>query len=66
GRADFFVCPYQDQLIQKYEFSTVKNKTASFGVTSFNQIDNIKMLIKRADDYLYQAKQEGRNRVISG
>ena len=45
--------------------------TASFGVTGFNaarpfEFISPEKLINTADKYLYQAKNEGRNRVISG
>ena len=44
--------------------------TASFGVTGFDQTIQGEMItsetmIKRADRYMYRAKKEGRNRVIS-
>jgi len=37
--------------------------TGSFGVASYNSGDDIKEIIKKADDSLYRAKENGRNRV---
>jgi PleD family two-component response regulator len=37
--------------------------TASFGVTSFAAGDDAYTLVKRADEALYLAKTQGRNRV---
>jgi diguanylate cyclase (GGDEF)-like protein len=57
---------------KKYNIGTKKiNITASFGVAgfdSYNAGDEISFdtLINRADKYLYQAKNEGRNRVAGG
>jgi diguanylate cyclase (GGDEF)-like protein len=45
------------------EFDKVGRRTASFGVASFNQGDDIEALIGRADAGLYAAKTRGRNRV---
>lgn len=41
------------------------NVTSSFGVAELRESDTLETLIERADRYLYQAKDEGRNRVIS-
>ncbi len=41
----------------------VLNVTASLGVSSLRGNDNADLLIKRADEAMYQAKKQGRNRV---
>ena len=50
--------------IEEFTFSKVGNITSSFGVTVFRAKDNKKTFIKRVDDALYKAKNEGRNRVV--
>jgi diguanylate cyclase (GGDEF)-like protein len=49
--------------IENNRFSYVGKITASFGVTEFVPGDNDISFIKRADDALYRAKENGRNRV---
>ncbi len=51
------------KLIAKYKFSVVHNRTSSFGVATYENSDTISGLIARADRGLYQAKENGRNRV---
>ena len=51
------------QLTEQYNFSDVKNITASFGVTQFMKTDNETRFISRADEALYKAKENGRNNV---
>ena len=40
--------------------------TASFGVVEYREGEDIKASLKRVDELLYMAKNEGRDRVISG
>ena len=49
--------------IDKHEFSFVKHKTASFGVTLYSNDYKMNELVSRADKALYEAKNSGRNLV---
>lgn len=50
--------------IEMHSFDTVNKITCSFGIAEFKkEIDGKESLLKRADDALYEAKQNGRNRV---
>ena len=53
------------QIIQQTQFKGVGNITISLGVTQYIQNEEINSFIKRADDALYEAKQNGRNKVIT-
>ncbi|XOB60582.1 diguanylate cyclase response regulator [Campylobacterota bacterium DY0563] len=44
-------------------FEEVEKVTASFGVASYEKGENITSLIQKADYNLYQAKEQGKNRV---
>ncbi len=44
-------------------FSVIQHKTASFGVATYNENETAEDLINRADEALYRAKENGRNRV---
>lgn len=49
--------------IASYAFESVGKRTASFGVSILEKYDEIKDLMKRVDDALYDAKRSGRNKV---
>lgn len=51
--------------LQTYHFERIGHKTASFGVAQYTQNMDINTLIKQADKALYEAKSQGRNRVIA-
>ncbi len=75
GEEFLIVCPETDlpkarfiaeklrRKIEDFNFSIVKHKTASFGVASFKPDDDEESIIRRADESLYFAKNNGRNRV---
>lgn len=52
-------------LIEKYPFGKIGGVTASFGVAEYESGDNTDTLFQRADKNLYEAKETGRNRVVS-
>lgn len=51
-------------VVEKTLFDEVGPVTVSIGVTCFLADDNERKFFKRADDALYQAKSEGKNRVV--
>jgi diguanylate cyclase (GGDEF)-like protein len=52
------------KMINEYNFSSVGRKTASFGVVSHRAGDCADSMMQRADECLYIAKEQGRNRVV--
>ncbi|GFD67232.1 GGDEF domain-containing protein [Alteromonas sp. KUL106] len=49
-----------------FKFKQEKVKiTASFGATCFSENDTTESVFERADDYLYRAKRNGRNLVVT-
>ncbi|MCX6051956.1 MAG: diguanylate cyclase [Campylobacterales bacterium] len=52
--------------VESYSFAKVEKITCSFGVSQFKAEDeSAKEVVKRADNGLYEAKNSGRNRVVS-
>ena len=49
--------------VETNKFTQINQKTASFGVTVYQENDTTASLISRADKALYEAKQSGRNKV---
>jgi diguanylate cyclase (GGDEF)-like protein/PAS domain S-box-containing protein len=52
-------------LVEKHIFTTIKHKTASFGVATLEKGMTIQTLLNTADNALYQSKNRGRNQVTS-
>ena len=52
------------KIIENYNFDKIGTKTISLGISSYEKNDDINSLFKKADDALYCAKKEGRNRTI--
>ncbi len=77
GEEFMIICPQTDlsgglklaehlrEKLHSHDFPVIKNKTASFGVTSHKSGDQTKDMVSRADAALYAAKLEGRNIVKS-
>lgn len=51
-------------LVEKATFPMVGHVTCSFGVCEYEEGMSKEKMVKRADEALYKAKREGRNRVI--
>jgi len=52
-------------VIENHSFRYIDHVTASFGVSCFQPNDEPQTLVKRADQALYRAKNNGRNRVVA-
>jgi len=54
-----------NEIIAQEDFEVVRHLTCSFGVSEVQPQDKVEKVVKRADDALYMAKNEGRNKVVS-
>jgi len=52
------------KIIEQYQFDIVKHLTCSFGLSLHEETADIHESVKKADDKLYEAKKNGRNRVV--
>lgn len=52
------------RLIEKHTFEKAGKVTISCGIAQFRERDTVDSILKRTDDGLYQAKHQGRNRVV--
>ncbi|MDA3945578.1 MAG: diguanylate cyclase [Helicobacteraceae bacterium] len=50
--------------IEAVDFGIAGDQTASFGLSSYQESDTADTILTRADNALYKAKEEGRNRVV--
>ncbi len=51
--------------IEEFSFENVGRVTSSFGVALYKSGENVVDFLKRVDNALYEAKNSGRNRVVS-
>lgn len=52
------------KVLELQEYETVGQKTCSIGGTLYQKNEDIEKTIKRADESVYKAKDNGRNQVI--
>ncbi|MAD42649.1 MAG: hypothetical protein CL623_09700 [Arcobacter sp.] len=57
------LCEILRKRIENYDFENCSNQSVSFGASAFVKEDTIDTIISRADNALYKAKDEGKNRV---
>lgn len=60
-----FVAEKLREVISMGDYKISSTVTCSFGVATYADDENLHSMIARADSYLYKAKKEGKNRVVS-
>lgn len=77
GEEFIILCPHTNSIgarvlaetlrktIESFSFTKVQHKTASFGVAQFDSHMDAKTFFTHVDSALYEAKEAGRNQVIS-
>jgi diguanylate cyclase (GGDEF)-like protein len=61
----FLLASRLQKVVSEYQFKNVGRVTCSFGVTEFKVGDTQALLFERVDEALYEAKDNGRNQVVT-
>ncbi len=59
------LCESIREKIENFTYAHLKPLTASFGLTFFKNKDTLESIVNRCDRALYEAKAQGRNKVIA-
>ena len=51
--------------VEKHNYDDGVRATISIGLAISSKEDSVESLVQRVDEYLYKAKEEGRNRIVS-
>ena len=60
----FAITTRMKQAVEHAEYPHGLHITCSFGVSVWQESDDARVLVNRADRYLYQAKDQGKNRIV--